>query len=229
MQFRSMERRESKTPAGDMWHVLNINRRVEAAEAAIQGMTNLIDTITSELDEMKNAQFTSTSACDTPDIPKVIADHPSSTIKQQDRDAVMEITTKIEKYDKELSDLKETIKGLVGQEQLKSCCTVEQVKKIMQEQLNGFKLDIAIPEPVVHKSSEVNIKKGSSQMLKKKESKDSHARLYYQDVSNKMVYLEQEINFAKERMNQLELELAKKLELSSVEGKAEQNEVSLNY
>ena len=37
-----------------MWHVLNINRRVEAAEAAIQGMTNLIDTINSDLYEMKN-------------------------------------------------------------------------------------------------------------------------------------------------------------------------------
>lgn len=50
----TIERRDSKTPAGDMWHVLNINRRVEAAEAAIQGMTNLIDTINSDLYEMKN-------------------------------------------------------------------------------------------------------------------------------------------------------------------------------
>ena len=37
-----------------MWHVLNVNRRLEAAEATIQGMTSLIDDLASELMDVKD-------------------------------------------------------------------------------------------------------------------------------------------------------------------------------
>ena len=37
-----------------MWHVLNINRRLEAAEATIQGMTNLIDNVSSDVVDLKD-------------------------------------------------------------------------------------------------------------------------------------------------------------------------------
>ena len=57
--FRSLERKDSKTPANDMWHVLNINRRLEAAEATIQGMTSLIDNVSSEIEEMKRTPLSS--------------------------------------------------------------------------------------------------------------------------------------------------------------------------
>ena len=38
-----------------MWHVLNMNRRLEAAEATIQGMTGLIDGISSDVGELKHS------------------------------------------------------------------------------------------------------------------------------------------------------------------------------
>ena len=54
-----------------MWHVLNINRRVEAAEAAIQGMTNLIDNINSDLYEMRSNNSSEVIRTQSPSLGKV--------------------------------------------------------------------------------------------------------------------------------------------------------------
>ena len=57
---------ESLTKAGDMWHVLNINRRVETAEAALEGLTSLFDRMSMQLDEMKQSQEGSAVSVPTP-------------------------------------------------------------------------------------------------------------------------------------------------------------------
>ena len=50
---RALDRKKSRTPVGDMWHGLNMDRRLEAAEAAIKGITGLVDKIVTDLSDLK--------------------------------------------------------------------------------------------------------------------------------------------------------------------------------
>ena len=38
-----------------MWQILNVNRRLEAAEATIQGMTGLIDNLSTDISEIRGS------------------------------------------------------------------------------------------------------------------------------------------------------------------------------
>ena len=38
-----------------MWQILNVNRRLEAAEATIQGMTGLIDNLSTVISEIRGS------------------------------------------------------------------------------------------------------------------------------------------------------------------------------
>jgi len=255
---RSMERRDSKTQASDMWHVLNINRRVEAAEAAIQGMTNLIDTINCELDDIKSVPAISTP------IPE---GRPQSTnsnhsISKQEQEVVKKMAAKLKSYDGKFTEMEKKLTEITTivpkqaeiQTMVKSFCTTETVKDLIEESLLGFQPDmeqfvatappieqpavapliekpatappIEQPSPIAHaqQPETVVVEKKVSEnnavqqaVLKKREPRDSRTRLAYQDISNKMIFLEQEIAAAKERMNQLNTELTIKLEMKHAE------------
>ena len=216
-----MDRRDSKTPAGDMWHVLNVNRRVEAAEAAIMGMTNLIDTITAEIDDLKSASYQPVSD------QQKHEDTPPTAISKQEQEIVKKMASKVKSLHSKVHEIEKSIDDFATKDQLQSFCTIAQVKGMIQDKLDTFQpmFDISdkpdIPEPTVPQ-----VKKDSSTVLKKKDSRESTTRIAYQEVSGKMVVLEQEISKAKERMHQLEQELSKKLELVSIEGKADKTTVS---
>lgn len=231
-----MERRDSKTPANDMWHVLNINRRVEAAEAAIQGMTNLIDTINSEMDDLRNC---STTNCNNQSV------EPSNneSISKQEQDIMKKMATKLKSYDGKFTDIESKIDNMVVKDEIKGLCGEDKVKEIIkviaeddkQQQQAIKETEGALPkqaskETTVEKKkssiAEVQLTKTSTVVLKKHDSRESRTRVAYQEMSSKMLHLEQEIIKEKEKVAQLDVELNKKVELSKTEGKADQADVS---
>lgn len=294
-----MERRDSKTPAGDMWHVLNINRRVEAAEAAIQGMTNLIDTINSEVDELKNNSTNNTDNGDNDNKKErnnnANNNNNNGSISKQEQDIVKKMAGKLKSYDGRFNDLESKMTNMVVQSDIKDLCTEDKVKEMIKENFDNFEPTFPVCEPatevnspdtaetlkestgnenedqiVQHASTtgEKDVKKKSDQqnerkesvantksvhsktksihiedkedlqhkkstelakkstvVLKKRDSRESRTRIAYQEVSGKMLYLEQEIIKAKEKVTQLEQELDKKLDLSGIECKSDKTEV----
>ena len=213
-----MERRESKTPAGDMWHVLNINRRVEAAEAAIMGMTNLIDTINVDIDELRNNPIAT--------FPKQQPE--DGVISKQGQDMVKKMAAKMKSLDGKLTEVDQKMADFISKDQPQVGCTTEQVKEMIEGSLEKFQATLEMPShiPTTVAAEPVKIKKESSTVLKKSDSKLSGALIAYQEVSGKMLILEQEINKAKVRISQLEVELENKLVLGNVEDKADKLKVT---
>lgn len=50
---RSKQKKEGRTPVGDMWQFININRRLGATETGIEKLTSLLDTMMKEVSEVK--------------------------------------------------------------------------------------------------------------------------------------------------------------------------------
>ena len=63
------------------------------------------------------------------------------------------------------------------------------------------------------------------QVLKRRDSRESRTRIAYQEVSAKMLYLEQEIAKAKGHVTSLEVLLDDKIEMSAIDGKLDKDEV----
>ena len=63
------------------------------------------------------------------------------------------------------------------------------------------------------------------QVLKRRDSRESRTRIAYQEVSAKMLFLEQEITKAKSTITSLEALLSMKVEMSALGGKLDKNEV----
>ena len=49
----SLVRKESKTPAQDFVELINIKRKLEASENSLEGLTQMVDALTSDVDELK--------------------------------------------------------------------------------------------------------------------------------------------------------------------------------
>ena len=254
-----------------MWHVLNINRRVEAAEAAIQGMTNLIDTINSDLDDLKASKNKESP---------VTNSNEETTISKQEQEVVKKMAAKLNGHDGKIAEIEKKILIMnpspgktIQNETLENYCTSEQVQAMIDASLDNhipqfelpFKSDESTNEEktftkvsdkdlafMESKESKESISKGSktsvsfkeskgsqsktSISLKEskgsqsktsislKESKGSRTKVVYQEISNKMLFLENEINKAKERMKHIDKELTAKME-QSTEDKASKAEV----
>jgi hypothetical protein len=263
MIFSTIERRDSKTPAGDMWHVLNINRRVEAAEAAIQGMTNLIDTINSDIYEMKNKTPSQLSAEIKEVNPKsnmvniiekveyqaTLPKASGGSINRQDSDVIKKMNAKLKTYETRIDDLDNALGNMATRESIKNLCSEDKVLYLIKENLDNFEptfpvieeietkkehilTNIAeepkgntLVEPVQKKPSEKACASVSSVTLKRGDSKESKTRIAYQEVSTKILFLEQEIGKAKDQIGTLEMKLGQKIEMVDIEGKTDQAEV----
>ena len=51
----SLVRKESKTPAHDFVELINIKRKVEASESSLEGLTEMVDALTSDVNELKES------------------------------------------------------------------------------------------------------------------------------------------------------------------------------
>ena len=226
-----------------MWHVLNINRRVEAAEAAIQGITNLIDTINSELDDLKISKNKESP---------VTNNNEENTISKQEQEVVKKMTAKLNGHDGKIAEIEKKILKInpdlgkaIQNETLENYCTSEQVQAMIDSSLENhipqfelpFKSDESTNEEKTcakvsdkdltskeSKESKESVSKESKTSICLKESKGSRTKIVYQEISNKMLFLEKEINKAKERMKHLDKELTAKME-QSTDDKASKAEV----
>ena len=124
---------ENVTKSGEMWHVLNINRRVETAEAAIEGLTGLFDSMNRALDEIRNRSEENTPSQDN-----------KSNLQKY---GGLEIPTEVEKTDdsngehlnERVLDLNSIIDTLATKDDIKGFCNTVQVKEMIDKNLMAFK------------------------------------------------------------------------------------------
>lgn len=272
MFISTIERRDSKTPAGDMWHVLNINRRVEAAEAAIQGMTNLIDTINSDIYEMKN-NTPSQSSTEVKEInpktttiekaesqvasniPSILPKSSDGALRRQDSE-MKKMKSKLNTYENRFDDLDHKLENMATRDAIKHLCSEDKVLHLIKENLDNFeptfpmfdetatkeepiltntveeakqntsKKDVTLIESLHEKGSKKACVSVPSITLKRGDSKESKTRVAYQEVTTKILFLEQEISKAKDQVSALETKLGEKIEMIDIEGKMDRSEVS---
>ena len=223
-----------------MWHVLNINRRVEAAEAAIQGMTNLIDTINSELDDLKISKTKEST---------VTNSNEEDTISKQGQEVVKKMAVKLNGHDGKIAEIEKQILKMnpasdksIQNETPENYCTSEQVQAMIDASLDNHIPQFELPfqshestneeetctkvsnKDLTSKESKESVSKESKTSISLKESKGSRTKIVFQEISNKMLFLEKEINKAKERMKHIDKELTAKME-QSIDDKASKEEV----
>ena len=117
----SLVRKDSKTPAHDFVELINIKRKLEASETSLEGLTEMVDALTSDLDELKNSL---------PDGLKETYNDMRSEIKEikisfgkQDREQDEEISKRLEKLEEdskriyELESTFENLKEAMGNEE----------------------------------------------------------------------------------------------------------------
>eukprot|EP00111_Clytia_hemisphaerica_P021025 TCONS_00061998-protein len=236
----TLERGNSQTPAGDMWHVLNINRRVEAAEAAIQGMTNLIDNINTDLYEMRSNNSSDVIRTQSPSFGKNLND------MSDGGEWAQAMTNMMNDLDSKMSDFNEQVSKLATKDQIEDFRSADYINDMIKEKLEtlditkrvskthapaglsaGSEKDSGLEDALVSKAEtgiSVTDAVKSVSSLKRRDSRDSRTRIAYQEVSAKMLYLEQEINKAKGHVNSLEVMLGAKIELSDIESKLDKTD-----
>ena len=215
-----------------MWHVLNINRRVEAAEAAIQGMTNLIDTINSELDDLKISKNKEST---------VTNNNEEDTTSKQGQEVVKKMAVKLNGHDGKIAEIEKQILKMnpasdktIQNETLENYCTSEQVQAMIDASLDNHIPQFELPfqsnestneeETCTRVSHKDLTSKESKTSISLRESKGSRTKILFQEISNKMLFLEKEINKAKERMKHIDKELTAKME-QSIDDKVSKEEV----
>ena len=223
-----------------MWHVLNINRRVEAAEAAIQGMTNLIDTINSELDDLKISKTKESTETN---------NNEEDTISKQGQEVVKKMAVKLNGHDGKIAEIEKQILKMnpasdrtMQNETLENYCTSEQVQAMIDASLDNHIPQFELPfqsnestneeetctrvshKDLTSKESKESVSKESKTSISLRESKGSRTKILFQEISNKMLFLEKEINKAKERMKHIDKELTAKME-QSIDDKVSKEEV----
>ena len=223
-----------------MWHVLNINRRVEAAEAAIQGMTNLIDTINSELDDLKISKTKESTETN---------NNEEDTISKQGQEVVKKMAVKLNGHDGKIAEIEKQILKMnpasdrtMQNETLENYCTSEQVQAMIDASLDNHIPQFELPfqsnestneeetctrvshKDLTSKESKESVSKESKTSIILRESKGSRTKILFREISNKMLFLEKEINKAKERMKHIDKELTAKME-QSIDDKVSKEEV----
>jgi len=128
-----LESGEGLTKAGEMWHVMNINRRVETAEAGIEGLTSMIDSLKDAFEDIKS--------------------------KAQDKEEELErkIQDNLRKYggvdsggkeivksndtndlSKTVSDLNKKMFKFATKDEIKPLCNIAQVKEMIDKNLRAY-------------------------------------------------------------------------------------------
>jgi len=144
-----IESGEGLTKAGDMWHVMNINRRVETSEASIEGLMSMFDTMKSGFDDVRG---------NLEEMNRKIKEFEAS--KLQEKKEKSKIGTDLKKYgnvedkkevksegidgailNEKFFEINEKIDSLATKAELKPFCNVDQVKAIVDKNL------IALNEP----------------------------------------------------------------------------------
>eukprot|EP00794_Sanderia_malayensis_P003329 gene3329-3816_t len=208
---KSLDRRESKTPASDMCHVLNVNRRLEAAEATIQGMTNLIDTVTSDVIDLRDVIVAMQESLEfnrsrSPDnAPKVLVNKKSSPVNMEkdvkdvkdvkgvDGNAMNALNEKLIKLSSVLQDHESLIAKAATKKEIKEFCSAATVEAIVDDKLAA--------NPVSSKSSTC-----AGQPPKRRESRTK----LFQEMINRIVQLEETGEFLNAELGSIRAEVSLK-------------------
>ena len=102
-----------------MWHILNINRRLEAAEVTIQGMSKMIDNVISDVSDVKG---TLTG----------VVNKQEESINDE-----TEINENLASLANSIKLLEEKNEAAVDKTDIKDFCTVSMVEAIVDEKLQG--------------------------------------------------------------------------------------------
>ena len=172
-----------------------------------------------------------------------------------DSEWVQNMNNMMNQLDSKMNEFNEQLQKLATKEQVQDFRSADIINDMIKEKLVAFEAGISldtakrasrtqpppstpgsekdsgledalcnIAERETVKSATDSVKSVSS--LKRRDSRDSRTRIAYQEVSAKMLYLEQEINKAKGHVNSLEVILGSKIELSDIDGKLDKAEVS---
>ena len=118
----SQSRDSSTTAAGDMWQAMNLVRRVEVAEGAIDGITAMLDDISEQLKKMKENSL----------------DDKVNELSNKFKD-VMANLGKSDEVQAKLNEIDGKVKNLVHKTDLKPYITVKKMNEIMENKLQNYR------------------------------------------------------------------------------------------
>ena len=122
-QARDMQSRDSSTTAaGDMWQAMNVVRRIEVAEGAIDGITTMLDDITEQLKKMRE------------NCPDDIINELSNKFKDM-------ITNpgKSDELQAKLNEIDGKLENIVYKTDLKPYITVKKINEVMDNKLQNYR------------------------------------------------------------------------------------------
>ena len=122
-QARDMQSRESSTTAaGDMWQAMNVVRRIEVAEGAIDGITTMLDDITEQLKKMKEN----------------CPDNKINELSNKFNDMITN-PGKSDELQAKLKEIDGKLKNIVYKTDLKPYITVTKINEIMDNKLQNYR------------------------------------------------------------------------------------------
>lgn len=144
-QARDLQRdsQSSTTAAGDMWHTMNIVRRIEVAEGAIDGITTMLDDINQELRKTKENSFEQRLNDLSNELKNATEkfEHETPTVNDKEAKPITEImlsTTVAEKLENKMSQVEKMLDNMVSKNDLKSFLTIEKMNEMIDLKMQHF-------------------------------------------------------------------------------------------
>lgn len=122
-QARDMQSRDSSTTAaGDMWQAMNVVRRIEVAEGAIDGITTMLDDITEQLKKMKEN----------------CPDDKINELSNKFKDMITN-AGKFDELQAKLNEIDGKLKNIAYKTDLKPYITVKKINEVMDNKLQNYR------------------------------------------------------------------------------------------
>ena len=146
-QARDLQRdsQSSTTAAGDMWHTMNIVRRIEVAEGAIDGITTMLDDINQELRKTKENSFEQRLNDLSNELKNATEKVEHETPAVNDKEAkpitaeILLSTTVAEKLENKVSQVEKMLDNMVSKNDLKSFLTIEKMNEMIDSKIQNLK------------------------------------------------------------------------------------------
>ncbi|XP_001629349.2 glutamine-rich protein 2 [Nematostella vectensis] len=133
----SIIRKESKTPAHDMMQIISVSKRLEETENSIEGLTELVDVLSAELTEVKEAM---PSKKEIPDMRNNLKDLKSSIneVKKQTDDSQNSHASQLSALEKTVDEMKKALNQQLKDVSNRPAATVDMAEV---EKFVGKKID----------------------------------------------------------------------------------------